>query len=107
MGVECSGTAGGPFFAEQVADSATGGVESVVGVHERRGGSEEMAPRREAPQQHRFHGFVAEAQAKNHFQTVSPTLGIGIAWILSLFRVIRAMIVVGGLVALIALLRKK
>jgi len=34
-------------------------------------------------------------------------LGIGIAWILSLFRVIRAMIVVGGLVALITLLRKK
>ena len=34
-------------------------------------------------------------------------LGIGIAWIVSLFRVIRAMIVVGGLVALIALLRKK
>ncbi len=34
-------------------------------------------------------------------------LGIGIAWILSLFRVIRAMIVVGGLVALIALLRNK
>jgi hypothetical protein len=34
-------------------------------------------------------------------------LGIGIAWILSLFRVIQAMIVMGGLVALIALLRKK
>ncbi len=34
-------------------------------------------------------------------------LGIGIAWIVNLFRVIRAALLVGGLVALIALLRKK
>jgi hypothetical protein len=34
-------------------------------------------------------------------------LGIGIAWVVNLFRVIRAIIMVGGLVALIALLRKK
>ncbi len=34
-------------------------------------------------------------------------LGIGIAWIVSLLRVIRAMILVGGLAALIAYLRKK
>ena len=42
-----------------------------------------------------------------HWWVKWAALGIGIAWILSLFRVIRAMIVVGGLVALIALLRKK
>ena len=34
-------------------------------------------------------------------------LGIGIAWIVNLFRVIRAALLVGGLVALIALLRRK
>ncbi len=34
-------------------------------------------------------------------------LGIGVAWIVSLMRVIRAMILVGGLAALIAYLRKK
>lgn len=36
-----------------------------------------------------------------------PALGIGIAWIISLFRVIRAMLLVGGVAALIAYLRKK
>ena len=34
-------------------------------------------------------------------------LGIGVAWIFSMLRVIRAMIVVGGLGALIAFIRKK
>jgi hypothetical protein len=34
-------------------------------------------------------------------------LGIGIAWILSLLRVIRAMILLGGLAALVAYLRKR
>ena len=33
-------------------------------------------------------------------------LGIGIAWVICLFQVIKAAIVVGGLAALIALLRK-
>ena len=36
-----------------------------------------------------------------------PALGIGIAWIISLLRVIRAMILVGGVTALIAFLRKR
>lgn len=36
-----------------------------------------------------------------------PALGIGIAWVISLFRVLRLMIVLGGLAALIAYLRKK
>ncbi len=34
-------------------------------------------------------------------------LGIGIAWVISLLHVIRALIVLGGLAALIAYLRKK
>ncbi|MCK5879747.1 MAG: hypothetical protein KAH24_08200 [Holophagae bacterium] len=33
-------------------------------------------------------------------------LGIGIAWIISLFRVIMAIVVAGGIAALIAVLRK-
>lgn len=36
-----------------------------------------------------------------------PALGIGIAWVICLFRVIRALIVVGGLAALLAYLRKR
>jgi hypothetical protein len=34
-------------------------------------------------------------------------LGIGIAWIFSLLRVIRTMVLVGGLVALLSYLKKK
>jgi hypothetical protein len=34
-------------------------------------------------------------------------LGIGIAWVISLLKIIRAMILLGGLAALIAYLRKK
>jgi hypothetical protein len=34
-------------------------------------------------------------------------LGIGIAWVISLMRVLRALVVLGGLAALIAYLRKK
>lgn len=36
-----------------------------------------------------------------------PALGIGIAWVLSLLRVIQAAVVVGGLAALIAYLRRR
>ena len=35
-----------------------------------------------------------------------PALGIGIAWVLSLVRVLRAVILLGGLAALVAYLRK-
>jgi hypothetical protein len=42
-----------------------------------------------------------------HWWVQWAALGIGIAWIVSLLRVIRAMILVGGLAALIAYLRKK
>ena len=36
-----------------------------------------------------------------------PALGIGIAWAICLLRVIRALVLLGGLAALIAYLRKK
>ena len=36
-----------------------------------------------------------------------PALGIGIAWVFSLFRVLRAMILLGGLAALVAYLRRR
>ena len=42
-----------------------------------------------------------------HWWVKWAALGIGIAWMLSLLRVIRAMIVIGGLAALIAFLRRK
>jgi hypothetical protein len=34
-------------------------------------------------------------------------LGIGLAWVLALFRVIRALLLVGGLAALVSYLRRK
>jgi hypothetical protein len=42
-----------------------------------------------------------------HWWVQWAALGIGIAWIFSLLRVLRALIVVGGLAALIAYLRKR
>jgi hypothetical protein len=41
-----------------------------------------------------------------HWWVQWPALGIGIAWILSLLRVIRAAVVIGGLAALLAYFRK-
>ena len=42
-----------------------------------------------------------------HWWVQWPALGIGFAWVISLLRVIRAVIVVGGLAALVAYLRKR
>ena len=42
-----------------------------------------------------------------HWWVKWPALGIGIAWVISLLRVIRALIVVGGLAALLAYFRKR
>jgi hypothetical protein len=42
-----------------------------------------------------------------HWWVKWAALGIGIAWIFSLLRVIRAVVLVGGLMALIAYLKKK
>jgi hypothetical protein len=36
-----------------------------------------------------------------------PALGIGIAWVISLFRVIAAVVVAGGVAALVAHLRSR
>jgi hypothetical protein len=42
-----------------------------------------------------------------HWWVQWAALGIGIAWVISLFRVLRAMILLGGLAALIAYIQKK
>ena len=42
-----------------------------------------------------------------HWWIQWPALGIGIAWVLSLFRVIRAVMLAGGLAALAALLASR
>lgn len=42
-----------------------------------------------------------------HWWVQWPALGITIAWFISLFRVLRAMILLGGLAALFAYLRKR
>jgi hypothetical protein len=41
-----------------------------------------------------------------HWWVKWPALGIGIAWVISLLRVLRAIIIAGGIAALVALLRK-
>jgi hypothetical protein len=42
-----------------------------------------------------------------HWWVQWPALGIGIAWVISLFRVLRAAVVVGGLAGLFALLNRR
>lgn len=42
-----------------------------------------------------------------HWWVQWPALGIGIAWVLSLFRVLRAVVVAGGLAALVAWLANR
>ena len=43
----------------------------------------------------------------HHFWVRWAALGIGIAWVVSLFRVLRAAVVVGGVAALISCLRNR
>lgn len=40
-----------------------------------------------------------------HWWIQWPALGIGIAWVINFFRVLRAVLIVGGLAALIRMLR--
>jgi hypothetical protein len=47
------------------------------------------------------------ATSPGHWWVQWAALGIGIAWFCSLLRVIRAVILLGGLAAVIACLRKK
>ena len=42
-----------------------------------------------------------------HWWVQWPALGLGIAWMLSLFRVLRAVVVAGGLVALAAIVMRR
>ena len=42
-----------------------------------------------------------------HWWVQWPALGIGIAWVISLLRVLRAIIIAGGIAALVALLRNR
>ena len=42
-----------------------------------------------------------------HWWVVWPALGIGIAWVFSLLRVIRALVIVGGLAGLVAYLNRR
>lgn len=42
-----------------------------------------------------------------HWWVKWPALGLGIAWFISLIRVLKAMVVLGGVAALIAYLRKR
>ncbi|MGH7968202.1 MAG: hypothetical protein ACREIC_05675 [Limisphaerales bacterium] len=42
-----------------------------------------------------------------HWWVQWPALGLGFAWVICLMRVLRALILVGGLAALIAYLRKR
>ena len=42
-----------------------------------------------------------------HWWVQWPALGIGIAWIVSFFRVMRSLVLVGGVAALIAYLRSR
>jgi hypothetical protein len=41
-----------------------------------------------------------------HWWVQWPALGIGIAWMISLLRVTRAILIAGGIAAMVALLRK-
>jgi hypothetical protein len=43
----------------------------------------------------------------HHWWVKWPALGIGIVWVISLFRVMRLLVVVGGVAALVAALRRR
>lgn len=51
--------------------------------------------------------IVNAVTSPGHWWVQWAALGIGIAWMFSLLRVLRAMVLLGGLAALIACLRKR
>ncbi|HUD45304.1 MAG TPA: hypothetical protein VMR33_00665 [Candidatus Baltobacteraceae bacterium] len=51
--------------------------------------------------------IINAVTSPGHWWVQWAALGIGIAWVISLLRVIRLMILLGGLAALIAYLQKK
>ena len=54
-----------------------------------------------------FLAVVNLVTSPGHWWVQWAALGIGLAWIISLVRVIQALIIAGGLVALITYLRRK
>jgi hypothetical protein len=51
--------------------------------------------------------IVNAVTSPGHWWVQWAALGIGIAWVINLFRVLRAVILLGGLAALIAYFQKK
>ncbi len=52
--------------------------------------------------------FIVNAMTSpGHWWVKWAALGFGLAWVISLFRVLRMMLLLGGLTALIAYLRKR
>jgi hypothetical protein len=51
--------------------------------------------------------IINAVTSPGHWWVQWAALGIGIAWVISLFRVLRAVILLGGLAALIAYFQKK
>ncbi len=51
--------------------------------------------------------FINLMTSPHHWWVQWAALGIGIAWVVSLLRVLQAAVLVGGLAALVAYLRKK
>jgi hypothetical protein len=54
-----------------------------------------------------FLALVNLTTSPGHWWVRWAALGIGIGWVISLFRVLRAAVLVGGLAALIAYLRRR
>jgi hypothetical protein len=54
-----------------------------------------------------FLAIVNLMTSPGHWWVQWPALGIGLAWMISLFRVLRALVLVGGVAALVAYLRKR
>ncbi len=52
-------------------------------------------------------GLINLATTPHHLWVRWAALGIGVAWLVSLLRVLRAAVVVGGLAALVAYLRRR
>lgn len=52
-------------------------------------------------------GVINLMTSPGHWWVQWAALGIGFAWVMSLFRVARALIVLGGIAALVAYLRKR
>jgi hypothetical protein len=52
-------------------------------------------------------GVINLMTSPGHWWVQWPALGIGIAWVISLFKVLRAVVVAGGLAALFAYFNRR